>query len=56
MKKIITTKIKKNAFGEYEVHLFIGTKHQSRSTYYTDDKQDAIDTAKLMKIKQQKRN
>ena len=43
-----TTKITKNADGEYRVRLFIDEVYQAGADYFTDDKQDAIDTAKHM--------
>jgi len=44
----INTKITKNA-GEYRVRLFINNEYQAGADYFTDCKEDATDTAKLMK-------
>lgn len=35
-------------WNEYRVKFFTNGFHQSRADYHTDDKQDAIDTAKYM--------
>ncbi len=43
----IGTRIKKND-GEYQVKLFIDGKHYPKADYFTDDKEDAVCTAKLM--------
>ncbi len=44
----VTTKIKKSVDGEYRVRLFIDGKYQAGGDYFTDDKKDAVSTAKHM--------
>ena len=43
-----TTKIKRNEWDEYEVHLYEDGTHVEAATYFTDDKEDATLTAKAM--------
>ena len=44
-----TTKIKRDKdWGEWVVELYVNGKHYEPADYHTDDKQDAIDTAKAM--------
>lgn len=45
----VTTKISKNQYGEYVVRLYIDGKYQPGSNYFTDDLEDARETAKHMK-------
>ena len=45
-----TTKISK-ADGEYRIRLFIDGQYQAGADYFTDDKQDAIETAAAMQRK-----
>lgn len=47
MNNTAKTKITKND-GEYRVRLFINDEYQAGADYFTDDKQDAVSTAKLM--------
>lgn len=42
------TTIRKNDFGEWVVRLWVDGVHQKDADYFTDDKQDAIMTAKFM--------
>jgi hypothetical protein len=44
----IKTTIRKNNLGEYVVRLHVGGVWQKESNYYTNDKQDAADTARKM--------
>ena len=48
MINILKTKITKNE-GEYRVRLFINNEYQAGADYFTDCKEDAVLTAKLMK-------
>ena len=44
----ITLQIIKNDWNEYEVQVFKGKQKLDRLTYYTEDKNDAIDTYDAM--------
>ena len=48
-----TTKIKKTTQGDYRVSLFIDGEYQKFCDYFTNDKEDAQDTAKAMQVAQQ---
>ena len=43
-----TTKTTKDEHGEYRIRLFIDGKYQSGADYFTDDKEDAIETSKAI--------
>lgn len=44
-----TTKVyPKNEFGEYRVRLFIDGRKYPPADYFTNDKSDAVETAKVM--------
>ena len=46
--KMIVCSDKKNEHGEYEVRLYVDGKKNDDATYFTDDWDDAVDTAKAM--------
>ncbi len=48
MVAVITIKIEKNDFDEYEVQYLENGKKNEAKTYYTDDRDDAILTKKAM--------
>jgi hypothetical protein len=39
---------KRNEWGEYRVKLYIDGKYQQNADYFTDDKGDAVQTARAM--------
>lgn len=47
--KNLTTKITKSADGEYRVRLFLNGVYQAGADYFTDDRDDANETAALMR-------
>lgn len=48
-KKSVKFRIKKNEIGEYVVKVYINGKYDDHKSYFTDDKQDAINTLNTMK-------
>jgi hypothetical protein len=45
----IKTTIRKNSWGEYVVRLWVNGVHYKPADYYAADKQDAADTAAMMR-------
>ena len=49
VKPIVQVRIVKNEWDEYEVQWIENGKKKEARTYYTDDKEDAQETAKAMR-------
>jgi len=52
----IKTTIKRNAYGEWVVRLYLDGERQVGADYFTDDREDAVETADRMRaeiVKQQ---